>query len=119
MDNMFTPPLPLQILRLQPLHYPLVVHDDVHDSVMDPGLSPFPEFNSVGSQSEPPEVEGARHFPYQAELFLFKRIRQKNIKVAWGTQNTKGKNTGEQIWGREHDGQRRAFRMGCLSYVHT
>lgn len=35
-------------LRLETLHYPLVVHDHVHDAIMDASLTAFPELDAVG-----------------------------------------------------------------------
>lgn len=58
------------LLRLESLHDPLVVHDDVHDAVVDAGLAPFPELDAVGPKTEAAEVSRPGHVPHRAELVL-------------------------------------------------
>lgn len=58
-------------LGLQSLHDPLVVHNNVHDAVVDARLTAFPELDAIRTKTEASKVRRSRNFPHGAKLSLF------------------------------------------------
>lgn len=76
-------------LRLEPLHYPFIVHYHVDNPIVDTRLSAFPELDAVWAKAESSEMGGAWHLSHGAELGLLTRTMRTKKMIA--VVDTKGR----------------------------